>query len=85
MSDDLLPEWINLILDDFETSLCLPILLIIILCTAQFLFRHIFGIGYTIYRNIKKPEMEMEMEDQEPIDIMRTLKGVIQRAPARNA
>ncbi|KAL6257477.1 hypothetical protein P5V15_011047 [Pogonomyrmex californicus] len=75
MSTDLLPESVNLFLDDFESSLCLPILVVMVLCTAQFVFNHIFGIGYTIYRNIKKPTDEEE--PRERTDIMTRLKGML--------
>ncbi|RLU22432.1 hypothetical protein DMN91_004710 [Ooceraea biroi] len=84
MSDELLPESVNLILDDFETSLCLPILVVIILCTAQFVFNHIFGIGYTIYRNVKRPVAETEAQNKEAANMMKRLKGAIQRAAPRN-
>lgn len=55
MYDDLLPESVELFLDEFETSLGLPILAVIILCTAQFVGNHIFDVGYTIYQNLKGP------------------------------
>lgn len=58
MCDDLLPESVMLFLDDFETSLGLPILVLIILCTAQFVGDHIFEVGRTIYRNLKQPTIE---------------------------
>lgn len=73
MSADLLPESVNLFLDDFETSLCLPILVVIVLCTAQFVFNHVFGIGYTIYQNVKKPATE----EQDKADMMGKFKGLI--------
>ena len=76
MCTDLLPESVNLFLDDFETSLCLPILVVMVLCTAQFVFNHIFGIGYTIYQNVKKPTMEEE-EEQDKTNIMAKLKGLM--------
>lgn len=73
MSSDLLPESVNMFLDDFETGLCLPILVVMMLCTAQFVFNHVFGIGYTIYQNIRKPIAEGEA--QEATDMMGKLKG----------
>lgn len=60
MSCDLLPEWLNLFLDDVETTLCLPILLIIVLCTVQFVVNHALDIGYTFYQNIKLKSGEGE-------------------------
>ncbi|XP_011702962.1 PREDICTED: uncharacterized protein LOC105459003 [Wasmannia auropunctata] len=79
MSADLLPESVNLFLDDFETSLCLPILVVMVLCTAQFVFNHAFGIGYTIYQNVKKPPTEeKEKEKKQPdTDMMGKLKGML--------
>ncbi|KYN07747.1 PREDICTED: uncharacterized protein LOC108779271 [Cyphomyrmex costatus] len=77
MSTDLLPESVNLFLDDFETSLCLPILVILVLCTAQFVFNHVFGIGCTIYQSIKKPTTEEEEEEQDKTNIMDKLKGML--------
>lgn len=79
MSTDLLPDSINLFLDDFEASLCLPILVVMVLCTAQFVFNHVFGIGYTIYQSVRKPIVEGEAQDTEATDIMGKLKG--QHAP----
>ncbi|KYN44883.1 hypothetical protein ALC56_00879 [Trachymyrmex septentrionalis] len=76
MSTDLLPESVNLFLDDFETSLCLPILMVMVLCTAQFVFNHIFGIGCTIYQSVKKPATEEE-EEQDKTTIMEKLKGLL--------
>lgn len=60
MSCDLLPEWLNLFLDDVETTLCLPILLIIVLCTVQFVVNHALDIGYSFYQNIKLKSGEEE-------------------------
>ena len=48
MCNDLLPESVNVILDDFETGLCLPILLMMILCTLQFILNHILDIACTV-------------------------------------
>ncbi|XP_072757632.1 uncharacterized protein [Anoplolepis gracilipes] len=76
MSSDLLPESVNLFLDDFETSLCLPILVIMVLCTAQFLFNHVFGIGYTIYQSVRKPISEEE-QDTETTNMTAKLKGML--------
>ncbi|XP_011173157.1 uncharacterized protein LOC105205488 [Solenopsis invicta] len=76
MSIDLLPESVNSFLDDFETSLCLPILMVIVLCTAQFIFNHAFGVGYTIYQSVKKPATEDE-EERDKTDMMGKLKGML--------
>lgn len=75
MSADLLPESVNLFLDDFETSLCLPILVVMVLCTAQFVYNHVYGIGYMIYQNVKKPATEEEERDK--TDMMGKLKGLM--------
>lgn len=83
MSIDLLPEWVNLFLDDFETSLCLPILVVMVLCTAQFVFNHVFGIGYMIYESVKKPAAEGEQQDKR--DIMGKLKGLMSSIYALHA
>ncbi|XP_028048979.1 uncharacterized protein LOC114255186 [Monomorium pharaonis] len=78
MSTDLLPESVNLFLDDFETSLCLPILVVMVLCTAQFVFNHAFGIGHMIYQNVRKPTTE-EHEEQDKTDMIKKLKGMLTR------
>ncbi|XP_011060696.1 PREDICTED: uncharacterized protein LOC105149760 [Acromyrmex echinatior] len=85
MSTDLLPESVNLFLDDFETSLCLPILVVMVLCTAQFVFNHVFGIGYTIYQNVKKPAMKEKEEDQRMLTTLGIKKpDVVTTNPRRN-
>ncbi|XP_029169730.1 uncharacterized protein LOC114939560 [Nylanderia fulva] len=76
MSGDLLPESVNLFLDDFETSLCLPILVVMVLCTAQFVFNHVFDIGYMIYQSIRKPIAEGE-QDRETANMIGKLKGML--------
>lgn len=83
MSIDLLPEWVNLFLDDFETSLCLPILVVMVLCTAQFVFNHVFGIGYMIYQSVKKPATKGKQQDK--TDIMEKLKGLMSSIYALHA
>lgn len=65
MSCDLLPEWLNLFLDDVETTLCLPILLVMVLCTIQFIVNHAVDIGCTFYQNIKQKSADGEEEDGE--------------------
>jgi len=79
MPDELLPEWLNLILDDFESSLSLPIMLIIIICTIQFILNHLFGIGYVIYRNIKgrRKSKEVRTRKDEKVSLMNKLKTMI--------
>ncbi|XP_050453118.1 uncharacterized protein LOC126852388 [Cataglyphis hispanica] len=78
MSCDLLSESVNVFLDDFETSLCLPILVVMVLCTAQFVFNHVFGIGCTIYQNIRKPIAEGEEEDTEGTNMIgKLIKGIL--------
>ncbi|KZC08019.1 PREDICTED: uncharacterized protein LOC107186305 [Dufourea novaeangliae] len=79
MSCDLLPEWLNLFLDDVETTLCLPILIVMVLCTVQFIFNHTRDIGCTLYRNMKQ-KCEDEDEDTEKEkgeDLMSKIKGFI--------
>lgn len=85
MSTDLLPESVNSFLDDFETSLCLPILVVIVLCTAQFVFNHALGIGYTIYQSVKKPATGEEDEEQDKTDIVGKLKGLMSSVYALRA
>lgn len=77
MSNDLLPEWLNLLLDDVETNLCLPILLVMVLCTIQFIINHMVDIGYTIYQNIKQSSSEDdESIEKEPGEsVMDKIKG----------
>lgn len=76
MSSNLLPKSVNLFLDDFETSLCLPILVIMVLCTAQFVFNHIIDIIYMIYQSFKKPTTG-ETPDKKTTDMIGKLKGLI--------
>lgn len=73
MSCDLLPEWLNLFLDDVETTLCLPILLIMVLCTLQFIVNHAMDIGFTFYQNImqKSDEEEEVKKDKGLMDKIR--------------
>lgn len=73
MSCDLLPEWLNLFLDDVETTLCLPILLIMVLCTLQFIVNHAMDIGFTFYQNImqKSDEEEEAKKDKGLMDKIR--------------
>ncbi|KAK9299521.1 hypothetical protein QLX08_007531 [Tetragonisca angustula] len=66
MSCDLLPEWLNLFLDDVETTLCLPILIIMVLCTIQFIINHTMDIGLTVYQNIvQKSDGDVEVVEKE--------------------
>ncbi|KAK1130947.1 hypothetical protein K0M31_017252 [Melipona bicolor] len=66
MSCDLLPEWLNLFLDDVETTLCLPILIIMVLCTIQFIINHTMDIGLTMYQNImQKSDEDVEVVEKE--------------------
>ncbi|CAD1468786.1 unnamed protein product, partial [Heterotrigona itama] len=64
MSCDLLPEWLNLFLDDVETTLCLPILIVMVLCTIQFIINHAMDIGLTVYQNI----VQKSDEDEEVVE-----------------
>lgn len=50
MPSDLLSESVNNILDVVETSLCLPILILIVLCTLQFIIYDVVDIGCSAYR-----------------------------------
>lgn len=77
MSCDLLPEWLNLFLDDVETTLCLPILLIMILCTVQFIINHAMDIGLTFYQNIMQKSDEDDDEDdkEKGEDLMSKIRG----------
>ncbi|XP_017763508.1 PREDICTED: uncharacterized protein LOC108553216 [Eufriesea mexicana] len=79
MSCDLLPEWLNLFLDDVETTLCLPILLIMILCTVQFIINHAMDIGLTFYQNIMQKSNEDEEEDdkEKGEDLMTKIRGYL--------
>ncbi|XP_076302619.1 uncharacterized protein LOC143220957 [Lasioglossum baleicum] len=79
MSCDLLPEWLNLFLDDVETTLCLPILLIMILCTVQFIINHAMDIGLTFYQNIMQKSDEDDDEDdkEKGEDLMSKIRGYL--------
>ncbi|PBC26766.1 hypothetical protein APICC_01079 [Apis cerana cerana] len=76
MSCDLLPEWLNLFLDDVETTLCLPILLIMVLCTLQFIVNHAMDIGFTFYQNIMQKSDEEE-EAKKDKGLMDKIRGYI--------
>ncbi|XP_076249349.1 uncharacterized protein LOC143188791 [Calliopsis andreniformis] len=82
MSCDLLPEWLNLFLDDVETTLCLPILLVMVLCTIQFIVNHAVDIGTTFYQTViqKSGEEDDEAEEGEKEKgegFMDKIKGII--------
>lgn len=53
MSNDLLSESVNNILDDVETTLCLPILILILVCTLQFIIYDVVDIGCTVYQTVQ--------------------------------
>lgn len=78
MSCDLLPEWLNLFLDDVETILCLPILIIMVLCTIQFIINHTMDIGLTVYQNImQKSDEDVEVVEKEKGEnLMSKIKGL---------
>lgn len=76
-SNELLPEWLDLILDDLETTLCFPILLVIVLCTAQFIVNQVVDVGYVFYENLK-PELgedEVETGENQRNGVLEKLKG----------
>lgn len=75
MSCDLLPEWLNLFLDDVETTLCLPILLIMVLCTLQFIVNHAMDIGFTFYQNIMQKSEEEEVKKDKGESLMDKIRG----------
>lgn len=77
MSCDLLPEWLNLFLDDVETTLCLPILIIMVLCTVQFIINHAMDIGLTFYQNVmqKSDEDAGEAGKEKGEDLMSKIRG----------
>ncbi|XP_076645055.1 uncharacterized protein LOC143354679 isoform X1 [Halictus rubicundus] len=80
MSCSLLPEWLDLILDNVETTLCLPMLIIMVLCTAQFIVNHAMDIGYTVYQNIKQKSDEGEGCDcpkEKGEDLITKIKGLL--------
>ncbi|XP_076761768.1 uncharacterized protein LOC143429842 [Xylocopa sonorina] len=77
MSCDLLPEWLNLFLDDVETTLCLPILLIMILCTAQFIINHAMDIGLTFYQNVMQKLGDEEEEVEKGENLMSKIRGFL--------
>ncbi|CAL7938852.1 unnamed protein product [Xylocopa violacea] len=77
MSCDLLPEWLNLFLDDVETTLCLPILLVMVLCTAQFIINHSMDIGLTFYQNIMQKMGDDEDEGEKGESLMSKIRGFL--------
>ncbi|XP_053984466.1 uncharacterized protein LOC128879397 [Hylaeus volcanicus] len=78
MSGELLPEWLNNFLDDVESTLCLPILLLMVFCTIQFIVNHTMDIGCTVYQNIKQTsdnEDEEDTDKEKGEDFMSKIKG----------
>ncbi|XP_076294161.1 uncharacterized protein LOC143215701 [Lasioglossum baleicum] len=76
----LLPEWLDLILDNVETTLCLPMLIVMVLCTAQFIVNHAMDIGYTVYQNVKQKSEEGEDCDcpkEKGEDFLSKIKGLV--------
>ncbi|XP_012288262.1 uncharacterized protein LOC105704010 [Orussus abietinus] len=64
MSAYLLPESVNEVLDDVETTLCLPILLVVVFCTLQYIVEHCLQIFCTIYTNLASSEKKVERAEK---------------------
>ncbi|KAG7197178.1 hypothetical protein KM043_007258 [Ampulex compressa] len=79
MSNELLPESVNIFLDDLETSLCLPILLVIVLCTVQFVVSRAISVGCSIYQTVNE-RLDNDEEDaveEKSANVMEKLKGML--------
>lgn len=48
MTNDILPSYVSSFLDSVESTLCLPILLVIIIFTLQFMINHTMDIICTV-------------------------------------
>jgi len=88
MCNDLLPENVNAFLDDVETGLCLPILLLIVLCTLQFILNHTLDIACTIATAVTAAKSSMELaKEPSPAEdcesMPQKLKGSIKSATIR--
>ncbi|XP_043287587.1 uncharacterized protein [Venturia canescens] len=66
MCTDLLPENVNEFLDDVETGLCLPILLLIVLCTLQFIINHILDIACTVVTLVSSSSSSSSSCEKDP-------------------
>lgn len=48
MSDEILSDGVNEFLNQVESYLCLPILILMILCTLHFIINHVIDFGLSI-------------------------------------
>ncbi|XP_011305903.1 uncharacterized protein [Fopius arisanus] len=82
MYNDLLPPRVHEFLDNFESSLCLPILIILVLCTFHFIINHVFDIGCSIASAMEGGRVEMDLDlDESPCQPLATkIKGMFYNA-----
>lgn len=63
VNQDLLPPCVNEFLDKFEAGLCLPIIIIIIFCTVQFIISHIMDIVCTVMYAVNGSPDDADMDE----------------------
>ncbi|XP_043499097.1 uncharacterized protein LOC122522255 [Polistes fuscatus] len=77
MCKNFLPEYINAFLDDVETTMCLPILVIIVVCTLQFIFNHVADVGCVVYETVQDKLDNKEFGYGTQTNLINRLKEII--------
>ncbi|KAL2733262.1 hypothetical protein V1477_014230 [Vespula maculifrons] len=77
MCNDFLPESVNAFLDDVETTTCLPILVIIVICTLQFIFNHVIDVGYVLYQTIQERSDNKEFDCGDQTNLISKFKEML--------
>ncbi|XP_046813979.1 uncharacterized protein LOC124422081 [Vespa crabro] len=77
MCNDFLPESVNAFLDDVETTTCLPILIIIVFCTLQFIFNHITDVGCVLSQTLQERSDNKEFDSARRANLINTLKEML--------
>ncbi|KAI4492213.1 hypothetical protein M0802_009903 [Mischocyttarus mexicanus] len=77
MCKDFLPEYVNAFLDDVETTICLPILVIIVICTLQLIFNHVADVGCVVYQNVQDKLDSKEFDYGTQTNLINKLKDII--------
>lgn len=77
MCNDFLPEYVNAFLDDVETTTCLPILVIIVICTLQFIFNHVTDVGCVLSQTIQERSDNKDFYSDSRANLISKLKGLL--------
>ncbi|XP_015115794.1 uncharacterized protein LOC107040284 [Diachasma alloeum] len=81
MCNDLLPPSVHEFLDNFESSLCLPILIILVLCTIQFIINHVLDIGCSIASAMEgRVEIDSDLDEGPSQPFTTKIKGMFYNA-----